>query len=76
MNEPKIGLEEDDACNRDGCDGVMELGDVEDCLCHLSPPCQACMTTPFKCNKCGEEVPNETIGKIREQVDEGGNDES
>ena len=50
------GVEEGDPCPEEGCDGIMEYGEVEGCNCHNSPPCNACVTNPLTCSKCGYEV--------------------
>lgn len=39
-------------CNRDGCKGVIELLPVEDCSCHISPPCGACVGQKATCPEC------------------------
>ena len=49
--EPGYG--EGDKCNRDGCDGVIELNNKEICSCHIDPPCSACLNTNKICHKCG-----------------------
>lgn len=47
------GFEEGDSCNRNGCDGIIVVDDVEGCTCHLFPPCSSC-TDPSRihCNTC------------------------
>ena len=64
----EIGTEEGDTCNRveeqdedaprgyrpKPCQGVMHYADVEDCSCHISPPCSACVDNPLVCDTCGE----------------------
>lgn len=44
-------------CPVDDCQGY--LGDQilpgEGCSCHSSPPCEACINAPYRCNTCGEE---------------------
>ncbi len=53
----QIGTEEGDACNRDGCTGVLEnLPDKSmdgGCSCHRSPPCGYCTSTMPECPECG-----------------------
>lgn len=58
-DEIKVGLKEDEVCNRDGCKGVMEIKPSEDCSCHISPPCSSCMEAPIYCPECEKEVPYE-----------------
>ena len=51
--EPEPGA----ACPIEDCTG--HLGDQElpgeNCSCHISPPCGACLEAPYKCDTCGEE---------------------
>ena len=36
------------------CDeGLLEYQSVENCSCHISPPCNACVTNPLRCPLCG-----------------------
>ena len=35
--------------------GIMIPGEVENCSCHINPPCSACVNTPMVCDKCGYE---------------------
>jgi hypothetical protein len=51
-----IGHDEGATCNRDGCDGEMALPQVENCSCHISPPCHACTTNRPRCFKCGADA--------------------
>lgn len=37
------------------CDGRLEYPPVEGCSCHISPPCNRCVTNPLTCDKCGWE---------------------
>lgn len=50
--EPVEAMEEGGACPRPGCDGVLELPIVEDCSCHISPPCAACTDSLLVCTEC------------------------
>lgn len=50
----EVGTEEDNTCNRDGCQGKMEFPEVENCSCHIAPPCSACVDNPLTCNECGQ----------------------
>lgn len=50
--EPKEGCGEGERCNRDGCEGILGFQPVEDCTCHISPPCSACVNNPLACPKC------------------------
>lgn len=55
----KFGTEEGNACGRDGCIGTIEVPEVENCSCHISPPCHACVTSKLTCTECGFEIENE-----------------
>lgn len=50
-----VGTEEGDLCNRDGCGGMIRFPKVEDCCCHISPPCSACVDNRLTCDACGAE---------------------
>ncbi len=49
----KIGTEEGELCNREGCKGAMEYPPVEGCTCFNNPPCSACVNNQVTCNECG-----------------------
>lgn len=65
-----IGEEEGDPCGRieepeedaprghrpKPCAGIMIFGPVENCSCHISPPCGWCENNPLVCDTCGAEV--------------------
>lgn len=57
MNER--GTEEGALCGRQidesekFCLGTIELVIPEDCSCHISPPCSACVEAGLICNECG-----------------------
>ena len=51
-NKDKEGTEEGDKCNIDGCDGILEFPKVENCYCHISPPCSNCVENKLEYNKC------------------------
>ena len=56
FNPPaKLGVEEGETCNRDGCSGVLRLTKIVDCSCHLHPPCHACLSQHEECPVCGWE---------------------
>ena len=50
-----VELGEGDLCPTYGCGGVLEYERVEDCYCHISPPCSSCVDAPLRCPKCGWE---------------------
>src|SRR5690606_24167891 len=37
-------------------EGTYEIAPVENCSCHISPPCWACVSAPLVCDTCGHEV--------------------
>ena len=48
------GVFENEICNRNGCDGVIEAYEKEGCCsCHISAPCGYCTTQTEYCPKCG-----------------------
>lgn len=49
----EYGYEEGDICNRDCCEGVIEIEAVENCSCHISPPCWAHENADMWCPECG-----------------------
>jgi len=52
FKRPALGDEEGDTCNRDGCDGVIEFSERENCSCHLNAPCHWCMERHLCCSAC------------------------
>lgn len=58
MNTPlptddDVGYVTGDRCNRRHCQGVIEERRIEDCSCHIAPPCSACTEPRGYCNTCG-----------------------
>lgn len=47
--------EEGAVCPKADCDGRLEYF-VENCSCHISPPCSACTASHMRCDTCGVEV--------------------
>lgn len=47
------GTEDGQTCGRDGCEGVIQLEEPENCSCHIAPPCPACVSCGFYCAECG-----------------------
>src|ERR1700744_4843755 len=47
-----FGTEEGATCLRNGCQGVIAEHPVENCSCHISPPCGACTTPREYCPVC------------------------
>jgi hypothetical protein len=46
-------LEEGDTCSEPGCLGKMHYAPVENCSCHINPPCGNCEHNPLVCDACG-----------------------
>ena len=46
-------MEEGDKCPNDDCDGTLSYQKVENCSCHINPPCQQCANNPLTCDVCG-----------------------
>jgi hypothetical protein len=49
------GYCEGDICGRDDCQGSIQTRPVENCSCHISPPCSACTSPRNFCPICGWE---------------------
>lgn len=56
LTESAPGTHEGHKCNVDGCEGILEFPPVENCSCHISPPCGACTDNLLTCNICGREI--------------------
>lgn len=42
--------------------GRLRFDKVEDCSCHISPPCGSCVNNPLRCDTCGEDPYEENEG--------------
>jgi len=49
----EITAEEGSRCPDVFCTGTLELPKAENCSCHISPPCNACIEVVPTCNECG-----------------------
>jgi len=48
-----LGWEEGEVCNRDNCKGVIKRSEVENCDCHINPPCANCTDPSLQyCPEC------------------------
>jgi hypothetical protein len=47
-----FGFCEGDTCNREGCEGVIQMRRAENCSCHLNAPCSACTAPRQFCDTC------------------------
>lgn len=55
---------ENDSCPK--CqEGILTYPEVENCSCHINPPCQACVDNLLTCNVCDyqPELEEEENGK-------------
>lgn len=52
MKELNMEIQEGDKCPTK-CGGIMYLPPVENCSCHISPPCDRCFNNKLECNNCG-----------------------
>lgn len=50
-------LEKGDKCPE--CGGEMGYEPVENCSCHISPPCHRCVNNQLVCLECGWEAQDE-----------------
>lgn len=51
-------INEDDRCSK--CKtGILYLPPVENCSCHINPPCSACIDRLLICNNCEFEEEEE-----------------
>lgn len=41
------------ACAMYGDTGTLHYARVDDCFCHISPPCSNCVESPLQCDLCG-----------------------
>lgn len=58
---PAKGWGEGDVCGREGCTGHIDRHPVENCSCHISPPCSACMEPKNFCPVCGWEEADDIV---------------
>ncbi len=56
--------EEGDMCGIDGCCASLSFTEVENCSCHISPPCSQCVNNPLRCPKCGWSDEQEPESRI------------
>lgn len=58
MTNKKEHYEEGNVCPE--CGGILGWPVVENCSCHIRPPCEACMSAVLTCPECGWEADDET----------------
>lgn len=49
-------IEEGNKCADPECKGLMGFRPVENCSCHINPPCGACTDNPLVCLECGLQI--------------------
>lgn len=49
-------FDEGDMCPDSQCDGRLSTKPTENCSCHISPPCSACLDAPLICDACAMEI--------------------
>jgi len=59
--ELKYGMEEREICNRNSCKGIIATHPVENCSCHICPPCGECTSPRNFCPECGWEEKDDVI---------------
>lgn len=48
----EYGYAAGDICHRNNCKGVIKEFEVENCSCHINPPCGACTEDRAYCPEC------------------------
>lgn len=56
-----FGFCEGDTCNREGCEGVIQMRKAVNCSCHLNAPCSACTAPRQYCDTCEWDEEDEEI---------------
>ncbi len=54
------GEDEGCVCGREGCAGILEYTNSENCSCHISPPCSSCCSVRLRCPECDWERQDES----------------
>jgi len=55
-----FGQEEGDTCWRNGCQGRISVWPVENCSCHIHPPCGSCTEAREHCPVCDWRAKDDT----------------
>jgi hypothetical protein len=56
-----LGYCEGETCGRSSCKGLVKEHPVENCSCHINPPCSACTAPRGYCEACGWEESEDVI---------------
>lgn len=57
----EYGALEGETCNRRGCKGVIKERAIENCSCHISPPCSACTAPRAYCPVCDWDEADDVV---------------
>jgi hypothetical protein len=69
MTHKKFGTDEGEICWRNGCQGVIAVEPVENCSCHINPPCSACTTPREYCPECDWQAKDEDCRDYAIRID-------
>jgi len=57
----EFGYCKGETCTRKGCKGIVKEHRVENCSCHINPPCGSCTAPRGYCEACGWEESEDEI---------------
>lgn len=57
----ELGYCEGETCGREGCVSLIKEHRVENCSCHINPPCGACTSPRGYCPTCGWEESEDPV---------------
>ena len=52
MKKTEFGYSAGEVCNRNDCAGIIKERPVENCSCHINPPCSSCTEPRGYCPVC------------------------
>lgn len=61
MSDVELGFTDGEICNRNGCHGIIKEHPIENCSCHISPPCSSCTSPRGYCESCDWDESEDTI---------------
>jgi hypothetical protein len=61
LKDEDLGYLEGDTCGRNYCKGVIKEHPVENCSCHIAPPCGSCTSPRGYCPVCGWEEADDVV---------------
>ncbi|MFA5920120.1 MAG: hypothetical protein WC856_02365 [Methylococcaceae bacterium] len=56
-----LGFTDGEKCNRNGCTGIIREHPVENCSCHIHPPCSSCTDPKGYCETCQWEEADDPV---------------